>query len=208
MKEPPDDKNETLKEILNKLTPGLVYVHTRLDDNTYKSVRNEAKLAALIEILVEKGIIEPEKIEERGKRILLDLIKTFAASAFGVEFLDSKYDAHEPKDDVIIECSGRVSACKAVCCRLPFALTRKEVETGIIHWEFARPYLIAKNADGYCAHFDRDKFTCTIHENRPVSCRLFDCRTDKRWPVWRDFEKNTANPILLNRLFYNGESRK
>lgn len=197
MKEPPYDRND----ILYKLASGLAYVHARLDDNTYGNIGNEAKLAALIEILTEKGIIEPEIVEERGKLILLDLVKAFAESGVGVEYLDSKYDAHDAKNDVIIDCSERVQVCKAVCCRLPFALTRKEVENGIIRWEFARPYLIAKGADGYCTHLNRDKITCSIHENRPVSCRLFDCRTDKRWPVWSDFEEKTANPLFMRKMF-------
>lgn len=200
MKEPPDDKND----ILNKLASSLAYVRARLDDNTYRSMGNEAKLAALLETLAEKGTIGPGTVEERSKLILLDLIKGFAESGIsgvGVEYLDSKYDAHDPKDDVIIDCGERISVCKAVCCRLPFALTRKEVESGIIRWEFARPYLIAKGADGYCAHLDRDKITCSIHDNRPVSCRLFDCRTDKRWPVWSDFEKKTANPEFMRKMF-------
>jgi Fe-S-cluster containining protein len=187
--------------LLNELQSGLVYVNTRLDDNTNRVVNDAAKLAALIAILGEKGILEPEEVEERSKRILLDLVMAFAESGIGVEYLDSKYDEQDPEDDVLIDCGARVSACKAICCRLPFALTRKEVETGIIRWNFRRPYLIAKGTDGYCAHFDRDKLTCTIYENRPVSCRLFDCRTDKRWPVWEDFEKKIANVELIKKAF-------
>jgi hypothetical protein len=200
MKEPPDDKND----ILNKLASSLAYVRARLDDNTYRNMGNEAKLAALIGMLEEKGFIAHETAEERGKLILLDLMKAYAdsgVSGVGVEYLDSKYDAHDPKNDVVIDCEERVSVCEAVCCRLPFALTRKEVESGIIRWEFARPYLILKGADGYCTHLNRDKITCTIHENRPVSCRLFDCRTDKRWPVWSDFEKKTANTEFMRKMF-------
>jgi hypothetical protein len=197
MKEPSGDINE----ILNELSSGLVYVHTRLDDNTSRSINNAAKIAALTEILAEKGLVEPGDVEERSKRLLLDLMMDYAERRIGVEYLDAKYDNVTPEDEARINCEDRVSLCKAVCCRLPFALTEKEVEKGVIRWNFGRPYLIARGSDGYCAHFDRDIFTCKIHENRPVSCRLFDCRTDARWPVWEDFDAKSVNADLLKKVF-------
>jgi len=197
MKGPSGDINE----ILNELSSGLVYVHARLDDNTSTSIGGAAKLAALVEILAEKGLVEPGDVEERSKRLLLDLMMAYAERGIGVEYLDAKYDNVTPADEAKIDCADRVPLCRAVCCRFPFALTEKEVREGVIRWNFGRPYLIARGADGYCAHFDRDKSTCKIREDRPVSCRLFDCRTDPRWPVWDDFEAKSVNADLLNKVF-------
>jgi hypothetical protein len=194
-------QKEPISEILNELSSGLVYLHARLDDNTSTSIGSAAKLAALVEILAEKGVVESGDVEERSKRLLLDLMMAYAERGIGVEYLDAKYDDVTPDNEARIDCADRVSLCRAVCCRLPFALTEKEVRKGVIRWNFGRPYLIARGADGYCSHFDRGRFTCEIYEDRPVSCRLFDCRTDARWPIWEDFEAKSVNNDLLNKVF-------
>jgi len=71
MKKPTEDP---ISGIFNELASGLVYVHTRLDDNTARTVNNAAKLAALIDILVEKGLLDAAEVEERSKQILLNLM--------------------------------------------------------------------------------------------------------------------------------------
>ena len=38
--------------------------------------------------------------------------------------------------------TDRVHLCKASCCRLPFALSRQDVEEGIVRWDLGQPYLI------------------------------------------------------------------
>ena len=162
-----------IDEILNELSQGLVFAHTRLDDNTNRNINNAAKLAALTEILAEKGLVEPGAVEERSKRLLLDLMMAYAERRIGVEYLDAKYDNVKPEDIAKIDCADRISLCKAVCCRLPSALTEKEVEKGVIRWDFGRPYLIARGPDGYCAHFDREILACKIYGDRPVSCRPY-----------------------------------
>jgi len=39
------------------------------------------------------------------------------------------------------------------------------VEEVVIRWEFDRPYLIAHGAGGYCVHFDRRSYMCTVWED-------------------------------------------
>jgi Fe-S-cluster containining protein len=41
-------------------------------------------------------------------------------------------------------------------------------------------------------HFDRESGRCLVYENRPATCRVFDCRDDKR--IWTDFEKRIPAP--------------
>lgn len=61
-----------------------------------------------------------------------------------------------------------------------------------MRWDLVgQPYLIDRGKDGYCSHLDRNTFGCTVYENRPVSCRAFDCRQDKR--IWLDFEDMEIN---------------
>ena len=63
-----------------------------------------------------------------------------------------------------------------------------------MRWKFAIPYMIEQGEDGYCSHMDRCGKGCTIYEQRPVPCRGYDCRNDKR--IWLDFEKRIPNPIV------------
>lgn len=83
---------------------------------------------------------------------------------------------------------------------MPFALSRQDVDEGVIKWEFGRPYMIAHGEDGYCVHLDRDTYKCTVHECRPVPCRGFDCRDNQKWPVWSDFEKKVLNKELNKKI--------
>ena len=80
------------------------------------------------------------------------------------------------------------------CCKMSFALSRQDIEEGTVKWDLGHPYMIAKVEDGYCVHFDKTTCKCKIWENRPVPCRGFDCRNDKR--IWLDFEKMVVNPKL------------
>jgi Fe-S-cluster containining protein len=54
--------------------------------------------------------------------------------------------------------------------------------------------LIAQGKDGYCCHLERATCRCTIREHRPVPCRAYDCRQDKR--IWLDFEERVINPEI------------
>jgi Fe-S-cluster containining protein len=54
--------------------------------------------------------------------------------------------------------------------------------------------MVAKEGDGYCVHIDKTTCKCRIWKKRPVPCRGFDCRNDKR--IWLDFEKMVINPEL------------
>jgi Fe-S-cluster containining protein len=77
---------------------------------------------------------------------------------------------------------------------MSFALSRQDIEEGTVKWDFGHPYMIAKVGDGYCVHIDKTTCRCKIWENRPVPCRGFDCRNDKR--IWLDFENKIVNPKL------------
>ena len=107
---------------------------------------------------------------------------------------EPEYDKYAFEAGVEIDCENRVHLCKAACCRLPFALSTQDIREGIVRWNLGRPYMIEQGADGYCNHLERGTCGCTIYENRPVPCRAFDCRNDKR--IWKDFEKQIPNPAV------------
>jgi Fe-S-cluster containining protein len=68
------------------------------------------------------------------------------------------------------------------------------VREGIVRWNLGQPYIIDQGESGYCNHLDRGKLSCSIYQNRPVPCRAFDCRKDRR--IWLDFDKKIPNPAI------------
>jgi Fe-S-cluster containining protein len=135
---------------------------------------------------MEKGLLTEEELNERKRRVAERLVERSRESGMGVIRQESEQDKYTFKDEVKIDCENRVHPCKAACCRLPFALSKQDVEEGIVKWDFHHPYMNARRADGYCVHLERKTCRCSIYENRPVPCRDCDCRNDKR--IWLDFE--------------------
>ncbi len=182
-----NSSNGNLTEILLKinkdLSSGLLYTHTRINANTTKTLEAASFLYALIELLNEKGLLTIEELDERKKQVAQRLVKRFVESGMGLMYQDPEYDKYTFDQEAHVDCESRLAVCKAVCCKLPFALSRQDVEEGIIRWEFGRPYLIAHGDDGYCVHLDRRTYRCTVREHHPVPCRGFDCRDNGKWLV-------------------------
>ena len=82
--------------------------------------------------------------------------------------------------DASIDCRRRIQECRAACCTLTFALTRDEVQKGIIKHNPEKPFFISKNTEGYCTHLDPNSMECTVWNDRPLRCRRYDCREDNR----------------------------
>ena len=111
-------------------------------------------------------------------------------------FQDPEYDKYAFEARRRVRLRGpRAHLCHAACCRLPFALSHQDVREGIVRWE-PGPAVRDRpgRATGIAAHMDRGMCACTIYANRPVPCRGFDCRQDKR--IWLDFEQMIPNPAI------------
>jgi Fe-S-cluster containining protein len=106
-------------------------------------------------------------------------------------------------DGVCFDDEGRRKLCRAVCCSFIFALTKRDVERGVIRWNEKRPYFIAKDEDGYCPHLERETLRCKVWEDRPERCRNYDCRRDKN--VWEDWDKRILNKDVFNHLSKRNE---
>jgi Fe-S-cluster containining protein len=191
---------ELLSKIQDDLSSGLLYTHTRFNDNTKKILESTSFLYALIELLNEKGLISIEELDEKKKQVAERLVKKFAESGIGLMYQDPEYDKYTFEHEAIIDCQSRLEVCKAICCKIPFALSRQDVEEGIIRWDFSRPYLIAHDGDGYCIHLDRETYQCNVYEHRPVPCRGFDCQKNEKWAVWQDYEKKILDPELSEQI--------
>jgi len=188
----------------NEVAGGLLYCHSRLNSNTSKLLESASFLYALVELLTDKGLVELSELEEKKREVAERLLESFLGKGMGVAMQEDERDKYTFDETVEIDCESRVHLCKAACCRMSFALSQQDVEEGVIKWDLGRPYLIAQDADGYCRHLDRKSSCCTVRDQRPLPCRGYDCRKDKR--VWVDFEKRIINPDL-EELFKSDESQ-
>ena len=187
----------------DEIVKGLIYTHSRINANTAKTLESSSFLYALIELLNEKGILTIEELDDRKKQIAERLVRKFVESGIGLLYQEPEYDKYNFKQETITDCKERIAVCKAICCKLPFALSRQDVDERIISWDFGRPYLIAHGDDGYCVHLDRNSYHCMVREHRPVPCRGFDCRDNEKWKVWLDYEKKVINHELLENISQN-----
>jgi hypothetical protein len=183
------------EKLRQELSDGLLYIHSRLSENTQSTLEAAAFLYALIELLNERGLVSIEQLDERKAEVAKRLAKKNSSAGIGVLLQEPEYDKYNFENEAKIDCENRVHLCKAACCRLPFALSKQDIREGIVNWDLGQPYMIAQEKDGYCVHLDRGCQRCTIREHRPVPCRGYDCRKDKR--IWLDFEQKKINPEIL-----------
>lgn len=130
--------------------------------------------------------------EERAyiRKMLEKLIDLGMAAVYG--------DEDDSEEFAVFDHEGRKDSCKAICCSFVFALTKEEVEKGIVKWNPKRPYFIARDEDGYCPHLNRETLKCEIWDDRPLRCRKYDCRKDPN--IWLDWEKGIINRDAFRHL--------
>lgn len=169
---------------------GLIYVHNRANANTAAAHEANATLHALVELLVERGVVDGEAFEARRGKAAEQLRREYLERGMAVAMQEFGVSKYEFKGGAEIDCANRLHLCKAACCRLPFALSKQDVQEGIVKWDLGQPYLNARDEQGYCAHLERGTCRCTVYHHRPIPCRGYDCRKDGR--IWLDFEKWVA----------------
>lgn len=190
--------NSQLEKLRSDVAAGLMYAHGRENANTSKVLEVASFSYALIELLMERGVISVEELDERKKQVGQRLAEKFMENGMGVALTNDEQDKYAYEGSVEIDCENRIALCRGACCRLSFALTVQDLEEGRVKWDLGRPYMIRHDEDGYCHHVERESKRCQLYENRPVVCRAYDCRKDKR--IWEDFENRVVSPDL-DKLF-------
>jgi len=190
MHNPPPEMTETFGEMV----AGLVYTHNRANANTAEVHQAASTLHALVEMLVERGVLDRFELETRRKAAAEQLRKLYVERGMAVAMQDFEVSKYEFTGGAVIDCAERLPLCKAACCKLPLALSREDVREGVVQWDLPQPYMLAHNGDGYCVHMDRDTCGCTVYDQRPIPCRGYDCRKDGR--IWLDFEGRQVNPRI------------
>jgi hypothetical protein len=190
----PDDSR--LEKLRSDVAAGLMYAHGRENANTSKVLEVASFSYALIELLMERGVISVEELDERKKQVGQRLSDKFAEKGMGVALTNDEQNKYAYEGGVEIDCENRIALCRGACCRLSFALSVQDLEEGRVRWDLGRPYMIRHDEDGYCHHVERTTKRCGLYENRPIVCRAYDCRKDKR--IWEDFENRVVSPDLEN----------
>ena len=180
----------------DELAAGLLYLHSRANANTSKTLEVASFSYALIELLTERGILSLAELDERKRIVGQRLVEKFTEKGMGVALTQDAQDKYRCDSGVQIDCAERLPLCRAACCRLRFALSLQDVEEGCVKWELGHPYMIRQGPDGYCHHLDRTTHRCSIYDRRPFVCRSYDCRKDKR--IWLDFDQRVVSPDLDN----------
>jgi hypothetical protein len=190
-----DERSSNPQQCLrDRVAEGFQYTHRRANANTAKTLEAASFLYALIEILEEKGLFSVEELDARKEEVVGRLGKRFAKDGMGVILQDPQPDKYAFDKTAQIGCENRVHLCKASCCRIPFALSKQDLQEGAVRWNLAEPYMIDQDEDGCCTHLDRCSRRCDVYQQRPVPCRGYDCRNDRR--IWLDFHNRIPNPAV------------
>jgi hypothetical protein len=124
---------------------------------------------------------------------VLERIRGNDARAIGRVWLETELEDKYAVASPDIPCDELIALCGARCCKLEFPLSTADLDEGVIRWDHGQPYKIRQRAsDGFCVHNDPGSHGCTVHAQRPATCRRYDCRNDKR--VWIDFDMRIPTP--------------
>jgi Fe-S-cluster containining protein len=177
-----------------EILDGFLYSYRQLDTNATKLYEASAHLYSLIELLVAKGIIGIEELDQRKKAVEKRLNDSFKEAGIGVRVQNAKIDKYNLEEESEVDCEKRKHICRAACCAFAYALSLQDIREGI-RWSLGKPFMNARKADGFCVHLNKDTLTCNIYERRPAVCRQYSCRSDQR--VWLDFDKMIINPDVF-----------
>jgi Fe-S-cluster containining protein len=166
------------------LDAGLRFTH-KMGEETRLAVHElELSVAALLEELIENGLVEEAEYVERIAKVQVAGIKRLEEHVhIRIENADDKYKLGSPD----VPCAELIPLCRGRCCTLHFPLTKQDLNERVVRWDYDQPYIIQQGDDRYCVHNDRATRGCTVYTHRPAVCRTYDCRKDKR--IWLDYER-------------------
>jgi Fe-S-cluster containining protein len=179
---------DPVRELERQVERGTRYIHTALTEQTIRANETEAMVHGLVDLLIEGGFVDPESLLRASESARAEAAASGEVGAFDVAL---RVDPDAPAPDVAVDCDARLPVCQAVCCRLRFALSADEIESGAMKWDLGRPYLNRQGGDGYCHQIDAATLRCGVYGCRPGPCRGYSCAGDGR--IWTDFERMELN---------------
>jgi Fe-S-cluster containining protein len=186
----PNDAASGLAQLERQMERGHLFAQSALGENLVRLGEVEVFLHALIDTLLAKGMVTEAEMLMAANRIRSELMERNELNG-ARSMVRSEDPVEDSKAPVPVDCRSRLHICHAVCCKLDFALSIPEVESGKVKWDLGRPYFIRHDSHGACVHLDPDSGGCRIYNDRPGVCRGYSCANDHR--IWNDFEKMELN---------------
>ena len=189
-------RNTNLEALERQVERGSFFAHTALGRTSNHLREIESFTYGILDVLLAKKLVSPEEVAAAVENVRSETAASGEVPGPGVAI---RLDPPEQQAaaEVKVDCAARMHVCHAICCKLDFALTHEEVESGKIKWDLGRPYFIRHEAHGACTHQDCKSGCCRIYADRPAICRTYSCANDKR--IWKDFEKMELNTEWLEK---------
>lgn len=195
----PDRAFDPLDGVERQLERSSLFTQTALGRLGLRLHEAERLLVGLLDILLAQGVVSAEQLDAAARRVADELV---ARGEVPDRLVALRVDADAKAPLAPVDCAARMHVCKAICCKLDFALSRDEVEAGKVRWDLGRPYAIRHEADGYCHHSDRATGRCGVYAHRPGICRTYSCEKDGR--IWKDFAAMELNTQWLRENLSDG----
>jgi Fe-S-cluster containining protein len=170
-----------------------LFTHTALGENAARLAELQAMVHGLTDALLARGQIDAGTLADTVRQARDELQQRGEHQGPGTRL---RLDGPDEPQDAMVDCASRMSVCKAVCCRLNFALSVPEIEAGAVRWDLGQPYFIRKRTDGACVHQIADGCGCSVYAQRPGVCRRYSCEHDAR--IWSDFEGRVLNTAWID----------
>ena len=180
---------DEFRELDRQVERGNLFTHTALSDYAARANETEAMINGLVDYLVAHGMVESEGLLSAVEAARAEAAAKHELVSAGVALRVDPPDADPAGNPV--NCEERLHICHAVCCRLRFALSAEEIESGRLRWDLGQPYYNRRGEGGYCHRIDGETKACTIYEERPSVCRNYSCANDPR--IWTDFDAMELN---------------
>lgn len=222
--------DDTVTQLERQLVRGSHFTQAALDKLQARLARTEESVNALLELLQVAGLItevepdpsdadpsdagpsetvaedsslaDPSSAEDDDSSATAqddgDASQPATTSWPGIAF---RTEPAEPEEPAPVDCAARMHICHAVCCKLNFALSPPEVESGKTKWDLGFPYMIRHESNGYCTHNDTATGRCGIYADRPGVCRRYSCANDNR--IWKDFDNMELNEDWIRKNLQN-----
>jgi Fe-S-cluster containining protein len=181
--------SDPLHELERQVERGNLFAHSAMSEQAVHVNENAALLNGLVGLLVQHGVVSADEL-----MAVVDSARTMienSEESARINVVIRNPETGSEHDGGPVDCAARIPVCKAVCCRLRFALSIEEIDNGPLKWDLGRPYYNRISEDGYCEKFDRESRGCGVYEQRPTPCRGYSCEGDDR--IWTDFEGMVLN---------------
>ena len=179
---------DELRDLERQVERGNLFAHTALGEQALRVNESEAILNGLVDYLVEQGHVDSDGLLAKVESARAEVAANRDVAGTGVALRVDAEAGSRPWRAV--NCEERLPICQAACCRLRFALSADEVESGQLRWDLGQPYF-NRQRDGYCHCNDPATRACTIYDERPSVCRAYSCADDPR--IWKDFDAMELN---------------